>query len=394
MRIPLFPVIIAMIVSVLLDTLIYRKMRRAGYSRFVSWGHVALSVVLNAVLLGVALYPKKSGEDASLVQVMWTLFAYMSVFIPKIILSLFIVLRVGLAKLFKRRLRGITYVGSGLAFALLIGMWWGALVNRYSIDVSEVEVPITNLPAEFDGFTIAQISDFHVGTYGSDTTFVAKVVDRLNSLHPDMVAFTGDIVNRHAPELEPFVAPLSRLSAPYGVWSIMGNHDYGDYYHWPSKAEKEADIRELQAMQAAMGWTMLNNDHAWLRRGGDSIAIIGVENIGDPPFHIYGSLERAYPSIDDTNTKILLSHNPVHWCDSIADNPRANIALTLSGHTHAMQFTVLGMSPSALRYKTWGGLYDDTLCRHLYVNVGLGTVGFPSRVGATPEITLITLKSK
>ena len=273
-------------------------------------------------------------------------------------------------------------------------MWWGALINRYNIDVNRVDVEIEGLPAAFDGYTIAQISDLHVGTYGYDTTYVAEVADVVNSLSPNMIAFTGDIVNRISSELEPFVGTLSQLKAPDGVYSILGNHDYGDYYNSPSDAQKQANLEHLCNLQKQMGWKMLNNAYDIVRRSNDSIAIIGVENVGDPPFHTYGDLDAAYPALDDPTTKILLSHNPAHWDNDIQDAPDKNIALTLSGHTHAMQMCVFGWSPAAFRYPTWSGLYKDNDKHRLYVNIGIGEVAIPSRIGATPEITLITLRAK
>ena len=149
----------------------------------------------------------------------------------------------------------------------------------------------------------------------------------------------------------------------------------------------------MDSLQKSMGWRLLRNEHVILRQGTDSIALIGVENVGDPPFTVYGSLNDSYPSLGDSVTKVLLTHNPAHWTSDIADNDSINIALSLSGHTHAMQIELFGLSPAVWRYPTWGGLYADTDSRHkLYVNIGIGTVGLPMRVGATPEITVITLR--
>jgi predicted MPP superfamily phosphohydrolase len=219
------------------------------------------------------------------------------------------------------------------------------------------------------------------------------VLDSLRQLSPDLIVFTGDIVNRRTDELHPFVETLSNISAPYGVYSILGNHDYGDYCDWPSDEAKRQNLDELISLENQMGWKMLNNETAFIHLAADSIALIGVENVGDPPFHTYGDLDKAYPTLDDGVTKILLSHNPAHWVDDICDAPDKNIALTLSGHTHAMQMAFGRISPAIFRYKTWGGLYNDNDNHSLYVNIGIGTVGFPARIGATPEITLFTLKS-
>ena len=179
-----------------------------------------------------------------------------------------------------------------------------------------------------------------------------------------------------------------------GVYSILGNHDYGDYFNWPNDSSKAANMELMDSLKAKMNWQLLRNQTAWLRCGSDSIALVGVENVGDPPFHIYGDLPASYPgSLSDDVFKILLSHNPAHWVADIKDNPSAQIALTLSGHTHAMQMEAFGISPAAFRYPTWGGMYSDSdSLRRLYVNIGIGEVGIPARIGATPEVTLFTLR--
>lgn len=395
MRLPLLPVLCVLLVGLLIDCYIYRRMRMRGIPRGWLMAYTIVSAVVSLGLLVVDVWPKKSADDSILLVMMWTLFTYGSVYIPKILYAVISLIGQGFEKLFRRkRLWGFDVAGGFLAVAVFILMWWGALINRFRIDVNEVEVPIANLPEAFDGYRIAQISDIHSGTYGSDTTFLSRLVEQVNAQQTDAIVFTGDIVNRHSTELLPFMSVLSRMSAPDGVFSIMGNHDYGDYYRWPDETAHLQDSRNLKRMQAAMGWNMLNNESRTLRRGTDSLVIVGVENIGDPPFPIYGSLGQAYPAAGDSAVKVLLSHNPAHWTDSISGNPDQNIALTLSGHTHAMQMELMGKSPAALRYPTWGGLYTDSLGRHLYVNIGTGEVGFPARIGATPEITVITLRRK
>lgn len=393
MRVPLLPVLIVLIIGLLIDFYIYRRLRHARTPRGWCWVYVIVSVVLTGGLLAVTVLPKKSADDSGLAFLMWTLFTYLSVYIPKCVFAVFALVQQALGWLCRRRLRGIGWTGATVAVILFGMMWWGALFNRYNIDVREVNVPIKDLPASYDGYRIVQISDMHTGSYGHDTRFLEKVVEKVNALQPDIILFTGDIVNRHSTELQPFTGVLAQLHAPDGVWSIMGNHDYGDYYSWESPLAKQADIAHLQDLQYAMGWRMLNNDHTILSRDSDSIVLIGVENIGDPPFTVYGDLSRAYPDLSDDAVKILMTHNPAHWTDSIAGRPETNVALTLSGHTHAMQIELFGLSPASFRYSTWGGIYPDSLGRHLYVNIGLGEVGMPARIGATPEITLITLEN-
>lgn len=394
MRIPLQFLITVIVLSLLVDGYIYIVARRRCISKVPARLQLVSAVLLYvALIVGVSM-PRRSGDDGSLLFIMWVLFGYMTFIVPKLVFVVVDAVATLPVLWHGRRWRWLSLTGGVIAIVAFLAMWWGALVNRFRIDVREVDFEFPHLPAAFDGFRIVQISDLHVGTYGDDDRFMRKLVGVINGLHPDAVMFTGDIVNRHSSELAPFVDALSGIEAPYGVFSILGNHDYGDYADWPSEADKAADVAALCAMQESMGWKLLLNQTEFIHSGRDSIAVIGVENIGDPPFRIYGSLPKAYPGVGDSVSKILLSHNPAHWTDSISDHDDVNIALTLSGHTHAMQIEVAGLSPASMRYATWGGMYGDETGRHaLYVNIGAGTVGMPMRLGATPEITLITLKA-
>ena len=394
MRLPVVATLVLLFFAIAIDYYLWRRIKNVSSRKLWLTLHVVVSVIFNAGLLLVICLPKRRGGDAGLEMIMWALYTYFSVYIPKFLFVIFDAIAAIPMLWHRKRWNWLSVSGLVIAVVVFFLMWWGALVNRYSIDVRNVEIGIEDLPEAFDGFTIAQISDFHVGTYGTDTTFVSKVVDRVNSLSPDVVAFTGDIVNRRSSELRPFVAPLSRLRGRDGVLSILGNHDYGDYYSWDTPEAKVENMKELLDMQSEMGWQMLNNATSFIYRGSDSIAIVGVENVGDPPFTVYGDLDMAYETLDDPTVKILLSHNPAHWVEDIKDSPDKNIALTLSGHTHAMQMSAFGVSPAALRYPTWGGLYVDEDGHQLYVNIGLGEVAIPARIGATPEITLITLRRK
>jgi len=345
------------------------------------------------VLLAVTVFlPRRSSGDDMLRFITWSLFCFMSVYASKALFVIFDLIASAVRLFGRNRVRIVTYVGAGVAVMLFCGMWWGALINRFRIDVVECRVDVTGLPAAFDGYRIVQISDLHVGTYMSDTTFIHDIVAQVNALHPDVILFTGDIVNRRSDELEPHWRTLSRLNAPDGVYAILGNHDYGDYSEWPNEAMKGDNMCALYDYFGLMGWNLLLNDHSIITRGNDSIVLIGVENVGDPPFPVYGSLKDSYTDLSDDRIKILMTHNPAHWEMEVADNDTIDVALTLSGHTHAMQVRMLGLSPAAWRYEHWGGLYRDECGKsQLYVNIGTGTVGLPMRIGATPEITVITL---
>lgn len=393
MRLPLVPLILTLLVCVGSDAYIYHLLRRrfvrAFPARLQLWSAMALYIMFAATLC----IPRRGGSDSQLLLVMWLLFGFFSVYIPKILFVVFDAVASLPLLWHKHRWRWMSVTGVVLSVAMFVAMWWGALVNRLSVQVREVEIVIDNLPEAYDGYRMLQFSDFHVGTYGNDTSYVSRIVDKINAIDADVILFTGDIVNRRTEELVPFVPVLSRLHARDGVYSILGNHDYGDYSDWPSDDDKQENMVLMDSLQKAMGWRLLRNEYDMLYRGADSLALIGVENVGDPPFKIYGSLPASYPILSDSVCKVLLSHNPAHWTSEIEDNKDMNIALTLSGHTHAMQIEVSGLSPAVWRYPKWGGKYTDASGRHLYVNIGIGTVAVPMRVGATPELTVITLRS-
>lgn len=396
MRAPLFLLIALLIINAAVDWYILwqinHRCRRAAFWRHI---HLPSSIIFACILVAVILIPTRGGGNGTLLTKMWLLFGYLTVYVSKMTGVIFDLIA-SVPRLFnRRRIKAITIAGIVIACALFAAMWWGALVNRFNIDNREVTVEIAGLPAEFDGYRIVQFSDLHTGTYGNDTAYVGRLVDNINASRPDLIVFTGDMVNRESAEMEPFEHALSRLHAPDGVLAILGNHDYGDYKNWLSPRHKSANMESLYNSYRRTGIELIRDSTVYLSRGGDSIAVIGVENIGDPPFPTYGSLRQAYPDLSDQRVKILLSHNPAHWCDSIRGNDAVAVDLTLSGHTHAMQIEVAGISPSALIYETWGGLYADKNEHHqLYVNIGEGCVGFPMRLGATPEVTVIILRRR
>lgn len=405
MRIPVITIIIIFTVSFLTDMYIWRDIRRNTARTLWAGLYLCFSVAC-WIFLAIAISLPRRGEN-DILPVMWMLYGYLTVYIPKIIFTIFSMLG-GLPRLWRgQTLRTGLYAGLPLGLLVCAVMWWGAFPGRTNINVSHVDIDSAKIPQSFDGYRIVQFSDAHTGTWGTDTTFISTLVDTINSLHPDIIVFTGDIVNRHTNEINPFVNTLSRLHAPQGIFSILGNHDYGDYMDWATPQDREKNNHRLLDIQKQMGWTTLNNSSISLHSGNDSITLIGVENWGEPPFRQYGDLGKAYSfspdstdNLNDGKFKILLSHNPEHWRQEVAR--RTNIDLTLSGHTHAMQFMItIGnwrWSPSQYRYEQWGGLYEQTASDgtpvRIYVNIGCGEVGMPFRVGATPEVTLITLHHK
>lgn len=399
MRVPLVPMLILLLLQLLTDGYLFMVAWRRAAGRRLFWPKFQLweaGFFLIYIVVFLCL-PRRSESDGWLAVTMWMVFIYLTVYAGKII---FVIgdLLASLPLLWHgKRWKWMSAIGVVAAAAVFITMWWGALINRYHIQVNEVNVRVENLPQSFNGYKIVQLSDLHVGTLTGDTTFTHNLVERVNELHPDLIVFTGDIVNRHTAELPSQVATLSRLQSRDGVISILGNHDYGSYFDFPSPQAEEENREWLMDLQIEMGWELLTNTTAWIygSNPSDSIAIVGVENWSNPPFPRYGSLEESYPTLGDSNVKILLTHDPAHWNAEVAPNDTVKIDLTLSGHTHAMQMEVGGWSPASWRTRTWGGLYNSPDGRRpLYVNIGCGTVGIPMRIGATPEITLITLLSK
>ena len=412
MRIPFISFLILLIVSVLIDWVIYRDLKRVAKPVWLPRAYFWSAVVCWVYLIVVYLLPKRDVEDGIL-HLMWMLFAYTSIYFGKTVIALFSMIG-HIPCLFKRKSYPL-----GLWFGLPLGilafgsMWYGVAVTRHKIEVIPVTIWSDHLPSAFDGYKIVQFSDLHTGTWGEDTTFVSKLVDTINAQKPDIIFFTGDIVNRKTTELRPFLPVLNRLKAPDGIYSILGNHDYGDYIEWPNPHLKLANNRLLDKWEREMGWRLLNNSHTFITKDRttgalvetDSIVLIGTENWGEPPFKQYGDLTKAYPrhpdslfNLNDSRFKILLTHNPEHWRKVVS--AQTNIDLTLSGHTHAMQIQIKNgsfkWSPSQYVYKLWGGLYKSMNLAgkevNLYVNIGSGEVGMPFRIGATPEITVITLK--
>ncbi|WP_294476760.1 metallophosphoesterase [uncultured Bacteroides sp.] len=282
------------------------------------------------------------------------------------------------------------FIGTGLTLATLciIVILYGSFVGRTRFEVKEVTYTSPRLPQSFDGYRIVQLSDLHIGSFVGNAPAIKKLVDMVNAQHPDLIVFTGDLVNHRAVELNEFQEILAGLKAKDGVYSILGNHDYGPYFHWKDKQDQSDNLIELEKRQKYMGWKLLNNSHDFLIEGNDSIALIGVENDGEPPFSQYGDLPKAKAGTEGM-FQILLSHNPTHWRREVL--PESEVDLMLAGHTHGMQLQFGHYSPACYIYPEWGGMYLEG-SRGLYVNVGIGYVGLPFRFGAWPEITVLTLQ--
>lgn len=282
--------------------------------------------------------------------------------------------------------------GAGLAVAgaVVAASVLGLTVGWRHVVEKRTDIVAPGLPEAFDGYTIVQLSDFHIGTYAAAPGVVDSIVGKVNALHADAVVFTGDLVNADPDEVTRFESVLSRIKARDGVFSIMGNHDYCAYRRYTPPDTPARAIAELVRKERAMGWQLLLNESRIVRRGTDSIAIVGVENDGEPPFLAKGDLPKAMRGLPPHVFKVLLSHDPTHWRRRVL--PETDVAVTLSGHTHAMQLRIGNVSPSALKYREWGGLYTEG-GRQLYVSTGVGS-NVPFRLGAWPEIDILTLRRK
>ncbi len=274
-----------------------------------------------------------------------------------------------------------------------LSLIYGMAFNAYNYKFRRMKLILSDLPASFDGFKIVQVSDIHTGSFLS-TDPLAHAVNLINEQKPDVVFFTGDLVNYRHTEALNYVDVLKKIEAKHGVFSIFGNHDYGDYYKWNNPEEKENDIQELKKIHGRAGWKLLWDEHQHIEQDGERITVIGVQNCSAHGFSNYGSLEKATKDISYSPVNILLSHDPSHWRKAVIDKyPQIN--LTLSGHTHGMQFGVevpgFKWSPVQYLYKEWAGMYREKN-QYLYVNRGLGFIGYPGRVGIMPEITVIELQ--
>ncbi|WP_314299394.1 metallophosphoesterase [Capnocytophaga sputigena] len=294
------------------------------------------------------------------------------------------------------RRKFVSTLGWGLAAIPFASILYSIFKGKYNYKVWKYTLYFDNLPKAFDGYRITQISDIHCGSFDNYEK-IRYGVELINSQKSDVILFTGDLVNNLANEVHNWKSLFATLQAPDGVFSIMGNHDYGDYSSWETPEAKQQNLEHLFQLQKQMGWQLLLNKHCYLERNGEKIALIGVENWGHGRFSKYGDLNKAMEGVNTEDFKILMSHDPTHWQEVVLPENK-DIQLTLSGHTHGMQCGIeipgwLKWSPSQYIYKYWGGMYEED-GKYLNVNRGFGYHAFPGRLGVWPEITVIELKTK
>ena len=332
------------------------------------------------------------------------------VYVPKLILTFILIgediFRLGVgtvnyfvnydkdADFFNSRRKFISQVGIGLAAIPFLSLIYGVTIGKYNYKVIKQRIFFPDLPEAFDGFTITQISDVHSGSFDNPEK-INYAIDLVNQQNSDMILFTGDIVNTDAKEMHPWIETFNRIKKhEYGKYSVLGNHDYGEYVTWPSPKAKDDNFEAIKQLYSDINFKLLLNEHTFIQKGADKIALVGVENWGHN-FKQAGDLNKAAEELKKEDFKILMSHDPSHW-EHVVQHDAKHFQLTLSGHTHGMQFGIeipgyFKWSLAQYVYKQWAGLYES-LGRYVYVNRGFGFHAYPGRVGIMPEITVIELK--
>lgn len=415
MRSP-FGSVIFIAVMLLLDTYVFQAIKTVSQSASPKTRTIIYIIYWSVSVLAVAgfLIFVFSGQNFLSKKVRTYLFAtVIGLFLAKFTAIIFFfvddirrIIQWAAGKLFYRKTEGDTMSGDGISRSVFLswlglgigGGLFGILVygfgNKYNYDVKRVQLAFDNLPAGFKGMKILHISDIHSGSF-TDKKAVQHGVNEILNEKADVILFTGDLVNDRATEMQEYMEVFSMLKAPMGVYSTLGNHDYGDYVSWPDNGiSKEQNLENLKTVHAQLGWKLLMNEHVVLERNDAQIALIGIENWSNKArFPKHGRMDLAYPGAEKYPFKILMSHDPSHWEAQVITTYPA-IDLMLSGHTHGMQFGIdipgFKWSPVQYMYKQWAGLYEETK-QKLYVNRGFGFIGYPGRVGVLPEITVIEL---
>ena len=388
----------------------YQALKTAISNRWILYGYVFFTVIIVGNLLFYTLILERNTTNEP--RLMYAIGFFLSLLIFQLLVSVILlaedVFRIPQAlysflkgvpeqtQFIPSRRKIISQIALGLASIPFASLLYGMYRGKYNYKVLSYNLEFEDLPDAFDGFKITQISDIHSGSFDNQTK-VQYGVDLVNQQKSDLVLFTGDLVNNRADEIKPWIKIFNKIKAEFGVFSILGNHDYGDYMRWESPAAKRKNMEDLYDAHNEMGWDLLLNESRFIEKDGDRLAIIGVENWGSG-FKKAGDLNKALNNVSEKDFKILLTHDPSHWEAQVIPHP-FKIHLTLSGHTHGMQFGIeipgiIKWSPAKWRYKQWAGVYSENK-QYLNVNRGFGYLAYPGRVGMWPEVSVITLsKSK
>ena len=365
------------------------------------------ALVLVYIIYSFMQFDRKIGQTSHSMQTTGLL---LMVYLPKIILTLVLlgedIYRIGFGSInhfakfndntdfLASRRKFISQIGLGIAAVPFLSLIYGVTKGKYNYKVIKQAIFFPDLPEAFDGFTITHISDVHSGSFDNPDK-INYAIDLINEQNSDMILFTGDIVNTHAKEMHPWIETFKRIKEhKYGKFSVLGNHDYGEYIPWPTVAAKEENFQNIKNLHGQIDFKLMLNENTFIEKGDEKIALIGVENWGTN-FKKLGDIDLASANLSKEDFKILMSHDPSHW-DSEIKNHDKHFHLTLSGHTHGFQFGIeipgiIKWSPIQYIYKQWAGLYEN-LGRYVYVNRGFGFHAYPGRVGIMPEITVIQLK--
>ena len=348
----------------------------------------AYSIFLILIFVFIYIYPNQPQNSKNYIPYFYfNTFLFIDLII-KLVLSLLFFFGIFLTKK-----TIVSYTGVIFSIGLALGMFYGLLVGRNELKTTRNVLAFKTLPVGFDGFKIVHISDIHLGSFQNSNKLLSKAVNTINKVEPDLLLFTGDLVNNFSYETEGWTSLFQKLNVHVVGFSILGNHDYGDYTRWENESKKEENLEKIVAANSKFGFTLLRNESSVIRKGQDSIFLVGVENWGHPPFPQYADLEKATDKIPVHAFKILMTHDPAHWEKVI--NEKKDFQLTFSGHTHGLQWGIkLAGIPFSFAYftrKNWGGLYNKGE-DFLNVNTGLGTVGIPWRIDMSAEITVLTLK--
>ncbi|TXF79147.1 metallophosphoesterase [Chryseobacterium sp.] len=387
----------------LLEFYVYQAFKTLTSNTYLRIAFWVITLAVYGYFVFELLNLRRSDRDHHRIQIVASIFLIF--FIPKIFIVFFLFLE-DISRFFRylftffatpesyfpERRQFISVAGLGLAAVFSALIVDGIVFGKYRHRIRKVKLKLSGLPDSFKGYKVLQISDVHSGSFFHPEK-LQKAIDLINEQDANLVLFTGDMVNNFASEFQPFVPLFSTIKSKDGKLSILGNHDYGDYAEWNSKEEKARNIPDLIQLQKKAGFEMLRNEHRIIEKNGEKLYILGVENWGEKPFPQYGDLDKASAGVPADAAKILMSHDPTHF-DQIVKNHPSNVQLTLSGHTHGMQFGIdlknVRWSPVQYRYKKWADLYESQ-GKYLYVNRGFGVIGFPGRVGIEPEITVFEL---
>lgn len=403
-----FRLVIFLFIVAIIEMYAFQAFKTILKNKSVLWLYVVISfALLLYIVYGFTQFDRAVGQTQSSLRNMGLL---LLVYVPKILITLILLgedvfrILMGVINHFAEsnsesaflpsRRKFVSQMGLGLAAIPFLSLIYGIFEGKYNYKVIKQAIFFPDLPDAFDGFTITQISDVHSGSFDNPEK-IEYAIDLINQQKTDLILFTGDIVNTHAKEMFPWIATFNKIEKhSFGKYAVLGNHDYGEYVSWKTKEEKENNFQAIKQLYGQIGFQLLLNEHTFIEKDGQKIALVGVENWGHN-FKQAGDLEKASAGLKKEDFKILMSHDPSHW-EHVVKNDEKQFHLTLSGHTHGMQFGIeipgyFKWSLAQYVYKQWAGLYEN-LGRYIYVNRGFGFHAYPGRVGIMPEITVIQLK--